>query len=316
VTPDGFFVRISQMSQSTSANVGQLQSDHVVIGGRALAFDQIFNEAFFAPSKINELRETFKHNTPYPYLVFEGLFSPVLLELMYSEFGSLRWSDWRRFDSINERKLGSRPYCRLGHAAQLYFNTVHSGAFIDILQQITGIEGLIPDPSLTNGGIHEIPTGGKFALHTDFNQDSVTKLDNRLVFITYLNKDWLPSYAGALELWSVEERKCEAKIEPTFGRSILLYESSKSLHGHPDPVNAPAGRPRRSAAAYFYTNGRPNGEESTSFHTTLFPLPVTRSQYARIVGAVKYVTPPAIIDAMLKLRTIINCRKSTFWRSG
>jgi hypothetical protein len=303
------------MSQSNWTDAGQLQSDHVVIGGRTLAFDQIFNEAFFAPSKVKELSETFKHNTPFPYLVFEGLFSPVLLELMYSEFRILRWSDWRRFDSINELKLGSRPYCRLGHATQLYFNTVHSGAFIDILQQITGIEGLIPDPSLTNGGIHEIPTGGKFELHTDFNQDSVTKLDNRLVFITYLNKDWLPSYSGALELWSVEEGKCEAKIEPTFGRSILFDESSKSLHGHPDPVNAPAGRPRRSAAAYFYTNGRTNGEESTSFRPTLFLLPVTRSQYARIVGAVKYLTPPAIIDAMLKLRTIIKRRKSTFWRS-
>jgi hypothetical protein len=63
------------------------------IGGRTLAFDQIFNEAFFTPSKIKELRETY--NAPYPQLVFEG-FSPILLELMYSEFDSIKWNDWKR----------------------------------------------------------------------------------------------------------------------------------------------------------------------------------------------------------------------------
>ena len=42
--------------------------------------------------------------------------------------------------------------------------------------------------------------GGKFALRTDFTQHTMTKLENRLIFITYLNKDWLPSYGGALEL--------------------------------------------------------------------------------------------------------------------
>jgi Rps23 Pro-64 3,4-dihydroxylase Tpa1-like proline 4-hydroxylase len=38
-------------------------------------------------------------------------------------------------------------------------------------------------------------------MHVDFNQHSVTRLDNRLVFITYLNKNWRSSYGGALELW-------------------------------------------------------------------------------------------------------------------
>jgi 2OG-Fe(II) oxygenase superfamily len=125
------------------------------------------------------------------------------------------------------------------------------------------------------------------------------------VFITYLNKEWLPSYGGALELWSAEERKCRAEIEPTFGRSVLFIESSKGLHGHPDPVNAPDGRPCRSAAAYFYSNG-PADSESESYHTTLFLMPVTLSRRQRILGAVKYVTPPAIVSAVRKLRTIIK----------
>lgn len=289
--------------QSDSSDAGQFQSDHVVIGGRTFAFDQILNKAFFAPNKIKELSKTCKGNTPFPHLIFEGLFSPVLLELMYSEFDSLKSKDWRSFDNINERKRGTRPNTRFGHATEFYFNTVNSGTFVNFVQQITGIEGLIPDVTVSRGGgLHEIPTGGKFAVHTDFNQHEITRLTNRLVFITYLNKDWLPPYGGALELWSAEERKCKVKIEPTFGRSILFSQGLNSLHGHPDPVNAPDRRPRRSALVYFYSNGIPDGE-SASYHSTLFPIPVTLTQREKIKAAVKYVTPPFIVDAV---RTIIK----------
>jgi hypothetical protein len=181
------------------------------------------------------------------------------------------------YDNINELKIGSQPSCRLGNAAHIYFNTIHSGVFVDLLQQITGIDGLIPDPALDNGGLHESPTRGKFAMHIDFNQHFVTKLDARLVFITYLNKEWLPSYGGAHELWSADEGKCKVEIEPAFGRSILFLETSKSLHGCPKPVNASGERPRRSAAAYFYSNGHPEGK-STQFISTIFPMAVTETR--------------------------------------
>jgi Rps23 Pro-64 3,4-dihydroxylase Tpa1-like proline 4-hydroxylase len=75
------------------------------------------------------------------------------------------------------------------------------------------------------------------AMHVDFNQHEVTRLDNRLVFITYLNKDWLPAYGGALELWSAEEEKYKVEVLPVFGRSVLFAHSSRSLHCYPAPVS-------------------------------------------------------------------------------
>ncbi len=70
------------------------------------------------PSKIKELRETYNHNAPYPHLVFEGLFSPILLELMYSQFDSIKWNDWKRYDNINELK-SKTGQCPGGTAAAL-----------------------------------------------------------------------------------------------------------------------------------------------------------------------------------------------------
>lgn len=291
----------SQMTQSNLASVSQFQPDHVVIGGRTLGFDEILNDAFFTPAKIAELREAFVNNRPFPHLILDGLFAPALLEAMYDEFDLLKKDQLQVYNNMNEKKLATRPFARLGNASELYFNTIHSGRFIALLQQITGIGGLITDPGLDGGGLHSIPTGGKFALHTDYTQHATTKLENRLIFITYLNKDWLPSYGGALELWNIEEEKCEAEVFPVFGRSILFHESKRSLHGHPKPVEAPNGRPRRSACTAYYTNGRDDGEDTT-FHTTVVYNPRNAARREKIMTAIKYTVPPFVVDGYQKLK--------------
>ena len=222
---------------------------------------------------------------------------------MYEEFDCVKKDDFRIYNNMNEKKVGTLPFARLGDASRLYFNTVHSGPFVSFLEQITGIEGLIIDPGLSNGGLHQIPTGGKFAMHIDFNQHEVTKLDNRLVFITYLNKDWLPSYGGTLELWSAQDEKCEVEVRPVFGRSVLFAHSSKSLHGHPRPVDAPNGRPRRSAATYYYSNGRSDGE-TTKSHTTIILKRRKATRREKIMTSIKYFTPPIIVDGIQKLKAL------------
>jgi Rps23 Pro-64 3,4-dihydroxylase Tpa1-like proline 4-hydroxylase len=293
----------AHMTQSNLATVSPFQSDHAVIDGRTLLFDQILNAAFFTPRKIAELNETFNNNKPFPHLVIENLFSPVLLEMIYNDFDNLKRNELRAYNNSNEKKYASMPYATLGNASELYFNTIHSTKFITFLEEVTGIEGLITDPSRSGGGLHQIPTGGKFAVHVDFNKHSLTKLDNRLVFITYLNKDWLPAYGGALELWNADEEKCEVEVDPVFGRSILFAHTPKSLHGHPTPVNAPNGRPRRSVATYYYSNGR-SDSESAGIHTTIFFKRRKAERNEKIAASIKYFTPPIVVDGIQKLKAL------------
>lgn len=241
----------------------------------------------------------FLANRPFPHIVFNNLFSTTLLELMCSEFERLIWTNWKHIDEARERIRESLPNTHWGPATQLYFNTIYSGIFLEFLEGVTGINCLIPDPKLHAGGLHEVPTGGKFALHVDFNRHWVTGLDMRATFITYLNKDWDSSYGGALELWDVKENHCEVEIEPVFGRSILFLQSSKSLHGLPKPIDAPNGRPRRSAIAYYYSNGR-SDEESMRYHDAIFEKPLALSRNEKAMNSVKYLTPPVLWDAMRK----------------
>jgi Rps23 Pro-64 3,4-dihydroxylase Tpa1-like proline 4-hydroxylase len=250
----------------------------------------------------NTARNAFASAKPFPHIVFEGLFSEAILNGILDEYRDMRGPDWLRYDNRNELKRGSRPNSKLGPAAQAYFNAIHSGPFVEFLSHVTGISGLLPDPTLWSGGLHEVPHGGKFALHIDFNRHPVTLLENRLVFITYLNHGWLPSSGGALELWDPNADKPDAVIQPIFGNSILFYQSPTSWHGHPDPVNAPDGGPRRSVAAYYYTNGRSDHMVEAATRTTVVLRNLTRTRREKIDAAIRYVTPPMVFDLARRIR--------------
>lgn len=290
---------------SSAPAPAQAQGDHVVIDGVSIGFDEIINRDLVNLKKAAEYKQAFFAAKPYPHIVFDGLFNPRLLELVLADFEKLKFSEWRRYDNSNELKRGSAPKTRLGAASQLYFSTIYSGEFVEFIEAVTGIEGLVTDPELFAGGLHDIPPGGKFSMHIDFNQHSVTKLDNRLVFITYLNRDWKLEYGGDLELWDLETRECVDRVVPEFGRTVMFYQSSNSLHGHPNPVNAPNGRHRRSAAAYFYSNGRGDGD-GPDFHTTLFPTQALSNEAERARNLAKYLLPPAAFDAARKIKSLIG----------
>jgi 2OG-Fe(II) oxygenase superfamily len=272
-----------------------LLDDKVIINGRTLCFDDIINSDFLLPKTIKKLAASFRSNKPFPHLVSDGLFSPTLLELVYDDFSHVDRKGWARYYSRYHFKEGSLPNTRFARATQLYFDTVYSGPFLDFISRVTSIGGLITDPALWGGGLHEIPKGGQFALHIDFNKHPVTLLDNRLVLITYLNKEWNSSYGGALELWDQGRKRCVVKVEPVFGRSILFYQSALSLHGHPDPVDTPDCRTRRSIAAYYYTNGRPDSE-TQQLHGTIYPMQVDPERLMKLRANVRSFIPPVLYD--------------------
>jgi hypothetical protein len=214
----------------------------VSVNGVRLESEALVDGAVLAETSALALHERFARARPFRHVVLDDLFAPRLLDCVDAEFDS-------------EERAGAHG-ARLGAASQLYFDLVHSRRFVDFLGRVSGIGGLITDPMLCGGGLHKIPAGGRFAAQADFARHPVTRLDNRLLLVTFLNRDWERTWGGALQLWDAGRGRCAVEILPLFGRSVLLWQSAHSLHGHPDPVRAPAGRTRRSLVAYFYSNGR------------------------------------------------------------
>ncbi|WOK38354.1 2OG-Fe(II) oxygenase [Sphingomonas sp. C3-2] len=121
------------------------------------------------------------------------------------------------------------------------------------LSELTGIEGLIADPYHAGAGLHEIKRGGHLSIHADFPQHEWMKVDRRLNLLIYLNEDWEEAYGGSLELWDRRMKSVRQRISPLFGRAVIFNTDRDTFHGHPDPLNCPDGRSRRSIATYYYT---------------------------------------------------------------
>ena len=208
------------------------------------------------------------------HVYFDNLVNPDILQQAANEFPSPEQFDFYKYDNPLEKKLAFDQISKLPPTVQQVLIEMNSPYFLNFLEVLTGIEGLIPDPYYRGGGIHQILPGGKLDIHVDFNIHPKLKLHRRLNVLIYLNEDWKEEYGGHFEIWSgyQEERthvleECHARILPIFNRLALFTTAETSYHGHPDPLTCPAGRTRRSLATYYYT-ALP--EETLEPHSTVF----------------------------------------------
>lgn len=220
---------------------------------------------------------------PFPHAVFDGLLPADLLRAVLTEFPDAP-SMSTQFNSAHEFKSAENDWNRFGPAARELVGELNSGAFLESLTALTGIETLIADACLEGGGMHQIVAGGKLDVHADFTHHP-NGLDRRLNVLVYLNEDWDPQWAGQLQLWERDRSGCAAQIDPIFGRVVVFSTLADSFHGHPEPLRTPEGVTRRSMAFYYYSNGRP--EQITPSSTRWASGDETRRGLAgRIAGAV------------------------------
>jgi Rps23 Pro-64 3,4-dihydroxylase Tpa1-like proline 4-hydroxylase len=244
-----------------------------------------------------ELAASYAFAKPYPHIVMDDFLPPAVLERVLADFPAPGQVTWQKFDSDNEKKLAFRQAESLPTPIRelLYFFNSHPTLLF--LERLTGINGLIPDPSFTGGGCHQIERGGKLQVHVDFNKLQPTNLDRRLNLLIYLNKDWREEYGGHFELWDAEGKGCVKKVLPIFNRCVVFSTTETSYHGHPHPLSCPENRTRKSIALYYYTNGREDGCQSAGDHSTVFLGDRENGGKKRSPAKLlKYLLPPVAVD--------------------
>lgn len=218
--------------------------------------------------RVDDMAEGFAGGDPYRHLVIDGAFPERWLDAVVDEFPDPADMPIQRRLSM-EVKSANRTWSALGPATRNLLSELNAGPFLTLLEGVTGITGLVPDPHLFGGGQHQIRPGGKLAIHADFNRHPTLQVDRRLNLLVYLNRGWLEEWGGCLELWDQSMSRCVKRIAPVFNRCVLIATTDTSYHGHPEPLACPAGVTRKSLALYYYTNGRPP-EEVVPEHSTLW----------------------------------------------
>jgi hypothetical protein len=131
---------------------------------------------------------------------------------------------------------------------------LNSASFVRWLSRLTGIPGLMADPSLEGGGLHQSGRGGFLNVHTDFSHHHYQKHWRRRVnLVLYLNPGWQEWWGGAVELWDSKVQRCVAKFPPLLNHALIFNTDEKSFHGFPGPLTCPEGVTRKSLALYYYT---------------------------------------------------------------
>ena len=269
------------------------------------------------PEKLEQLaeahREDYAHAQPFPHVVIDGFLAEEILDQVIAEFPRPEEVDWKTFSNPAEKKLALKDETQMGPVTRSLLHELNSSVFINFMESLTGIEGLIPDPHFWGGGLHQIRRGGYLKVHADFNSYTKLRLDRRLNLLLYLNREWKEEFGGHLELWNRDMSHTEKRVLPVFNRCVIFSTTDYSYHGHPDPLNCPEDRARKSLALYYYTNGRPP-EEVSPLHTTLFQRRPGEGIGASVFSILTRLTPPIVIEAQNHLRRSLLRKRSRYQR--
>ena len=252
-------------------------------------------------SQLSVLLPSYRSSNPWPHVVIDGLIPNDLLDEVRDECG--RTEEQGECRSDTSRQVKRERSCNLGPATQCVLSELQGPVFRRFLSELTGIEGLLPDPSNWMAGVHETPRGGFTLVHRDFRRHHVTGFYHRVNVLLYLNRGWQMNYGGALELWPPSMSEPRTCIQPNFNTMVIFETHDQTLHGLPDVVNCPDGQSRLSLACYFYTEDRP--ERPVKVRHAVF---ARRPQDPWSVGIappsqwLREYTPPIVKSTLRRLR--------------
>jgi hypothetical protein len=203
---------------------------------------------------LDHLHSIYKSAEPYPHIVLDNFLEPGAAEAAIREFPVLDRDQWNNYLHTNERKFSHTNPETWGPTLRAILEELNSPRFVKFISELIGVEGLIADPSLEGGGLHQSTTGGFLNVHADFTvHPHNRKWQRRANILLYLNDDWKQEYGGDLELWSADMKHCVKKVMPVANRVLIFTTDVTSFHGHPEPMQCPEGVARRSMALYYFS---------------------------------------------------------------
>jgi hypothetical protein len=204
--------------------------------------------------QLAELSQRYRAGLPYPHIHLTDFLDEAVIRQVAAEFPAPSDSNWIQYKHFNENKLGKTDRASFPPAIGALIDELNSPAFVGWLSELTGIEGLMADPSLEGGGMHQTEGGGFLNMHADFtHHHHHPNWRRRCNLILYLNDGWEDSWGGAIELWDRDMKTCVAKVPPVLNHALIFNTTSESYHGYPDPISPPPGITRKSIALYYYT---------------------------------------------------------------
>ena len=255
--------------------------------------------SFIDRAKLRRIAEAESHQyrkaKPFPHAVIDNVFPEDLLDAVIADLPAGD-QGWTRYNNANEKKSVFSDVNAFGPAAETMAYALNSLFFINFLEQLTGVDGIVADPYLHAAGYMRVEPGGFLDLHYDFTMHKHLPLERRINVLIYLNRDWRPEWGGQLELHSNDDLADpghqEIAIEPIFNR-VVIFNTPNALHGHRRPVACPPGRSRLLFSCFYFVVPPVLGYRSRIENVA---FPTHRSFSAKATRLANRLLPPIVFD--------------------
>jgi 2OG-Fe(II) oxygenase superfamily len=217
-------------------------------------------------AELSTVSREYQTNHPVPHIFLNDFVELPIARQIAEEFPAPNTAAWTHYQHHNENKLGMAKRECFPLELGAVVDELNSPDFVSWLSEVTGIPGLMADPMLEGGGLHQSGRGGFLNVHTDFSNHHYHKNWRRRVnLILYLNEGWQEQWGGSIELWDSAMHHCVAKYPPLLNHALIFNTNEISYHGFPEPLQCPEGQSRKSLALYYYTLSENISVRSTNY---------------------------------------------------
>jgi len=117
---------------------------------------------------LRTLCDEYRANSPSPHIYLADFLEDDTACMIARDFPSPAAPGWTYYKHQNENKLGMTQRSMFPGVLGKVVDELNSPEFVEWISDLTGISGLVSDPALDGGGLHQAGRGGFLNLHADF----------------------------------------------------------------------------------------------------------------------------------------------------
>lgn len=200
------------------------------------------------------LRTEFQNSIPAPMIVLDNFLPEQIALTLSKELDSIEKEHCKHF-SRNHSYMEECNDLDFMPEASVLIAELHSQKFLNWLNDITGIQNLIPDPYLIGAGYSRSFRGDSLKKHVDFNWNDSLKLYRALTLIVYINENWEKEWGGHLEFCGFDDSIINV-VDIKWNRAVIWKHHEHCFHGYPEPINCPQETCRKTIRLFYYTSNQ------------------------------------------------------------
>ena len=214
---------------------------------------QIINHIINTFSNSKQLKENYKNHFNYNLLLLDNFLTKDVTSLLSEELDNIPLEKCKHF---TRAKSCMYEYNNLDDTPiqDLTIQALHSSTFIKWLENITGIEKLIPDPHLIGAGYAKSFCGDSLKIHSDFNWNEQLQLHRKVSIVIYLNDNWKEEWGGQLNFYDTKRKKINTTVPIKFGNCVIWGYNNLAFHGYPEPIQCPENVSRKCLRLFYYVS--------------------------------------------------------------